>query len=171
MNEKKTPIQLALKWGLINLICSIVLSLITFNLGFSLFLPFLILILILVIYITCMVIPIKEFRKQEEGFITFQEAFTISIAVVGISAIMGAVFSSVYLNYIDPAYLERMADGMQEWADKQGLGNSPEMEQAVEDIRQGKNQGFLRTILQSLIVGGIISLIVSAIMQKKKPVF
>jgi len=139
--------------------------------GFSMFLPILVLIVGLAITIACMVIPVKEYRKQAEGFISFQDAFIICIAVIGISSILTAIFSSVYVNYIDPSYFDRMADSMQEWADKQGIGNSPDMEKAIEDIKNGKNKGFLSSIFQSLIVGTIISLIVAAIMQKKKPAF
>lgn len=171
MKDTKTPIQTALKWGLINLISAIVLNLLVFNAGFSLLLPLLILVVGLFVMIACMVIPVKEYRSSQEGFITFQDAFIICITVVGISSIFTAIFSSVYVNYIDPTYFDRMADGMQEWADKQGVGNSPDMEKAVEELKNGKNKGFLSSILQTLVVGSIISLIVAAIMQKKKPAF
>ncbi|KOY87877.1 hypothetical protein AD998_18605 [bacterium 336/3] len=171
MTDTKTPIQTALKWGLICLICSIILNLVNFNAGFSIFLPMLILLVGMIITIVCMVIPIREFRNQQEGFISFQDAFIIGIAVIGISSILTAVFSSVYVNYIDATYFERMADGMQEWADKQGLGSNPEMEKGIEELKNGKNKGFLSSILWSLVVGAIVSLIVAAIMQKKKPAF
>ncbi len=170
MPEKPSTARVALKWGVISGIVSVVFTLILFltnqignqALGFF---P-------LVFAIVLIVLAMREYRSLNEGYLSFGEGFGVGALVAAIGGLISATFSTIYTTFVDTTFYERLADTMQEQWEKQGLSDV-QIEQASEMTKMFQSPGLLFAIgLISSVIGGIIlSLIIAAIMRKNRPVF
>lgn len=113
---------------------------------------------------------VKE-RKQEEwdGFMRFGQGFSTGLTVAVVAGIVGAIFYFVYLSYINPEIVDFMKDQM-----AKGMAEQ-EKQMTAEEFERAKEMGgiFIEpgmqavwTFVVTIIVGSIISTIVSAIMKR-----
>ena len=115
-------------------------------------------------------------RKLEGGFIDLKSLFqTLFISVI-IFELFYSIYTYIHLTYIDPTIGDRMREGMQEMFDKVGDRMSDDdKEKALErmgDIKKATQlPQMIKSYLSAVALSGILSLIVAAIMKKKKPVF
>ena len=170
MPEKPSTVRVALKWGAISGIASVVFSLILFltdqigNQALS--------VVPLVFAITFIVLAMREFRTLNEGYLSFGEGFGVGTLVSAIAGLISATFTTIYTSFVDTTFYERLADKTQEQWEKQGLSDT-QIEQASEMTKMFQSPGLLFAIglLGAVIFGVILSLIIAAIMQRKRPVF
>lgn len=128
-------------------------------------------------YAVAIVLPIvfiSRKRKANGGVITFNEAFLLSFIGLAIGGAIAAVFSILYVQFIDPEMGERMAfqivEGMHGFMD----GNVPEeqmkeslMEAEQDTIERFSVMGQIKGYFIGLIVYAVLSAIIAAIMKKK----
>ena len=115
---------------------------------------------------------VKKHRDDElGGYIPFGRAFLTAIVAITVAGILSAAFNYFYQTVIDPELLPTMVEQMEEMYEKMGMSES-QIETAMEQVRDGfePSKMFVQGLMYAVIGGGIISLIVAAIMKKNPEV-
>jgi len=114
---------------------------------------------------------IYEFRKTNQGFIFYGEGLGIGTFVGAISGFLSAVFSYIYVEFIDPTLMDRIKELTRLKMEDQGLADD-QIEKTIEIqamIFGNPTWIFLGTVVWFGLLGFLMSLIISAIMKKDKP--
>ncbi len=120
--------------------------------------------LVFAIAITLIVLPVKHHRDSDlGGYITIGRVILIGMVVTAISMLISNIFNYIYMNFIDPSFVENMMGQMEE-----AMGSmipEDQMDDFLLKIQEGfepaamiKN-GIIMTAVFGLIVSGIIGLI------------
>ena len=115
----------------------------------------------LVLYVGLMVIAIRHYRDTEnDGVVSFGKAFLIGLGIALIVAVFNTIFSYIYMNFIEPDYLDTTLREMERMYE--GLGMS---EEQIENmmLEAQKNMSPGRMVIQSVLFSGIFGAIVAAI--------
>ena len=170
MQEKPSTARVALKWGVVLGVVLIVYTLILFlteqvgnqNLGW----------ISLALSVTFIVLAMREFRTLNEGYLSLGEGMGVGTLVSAISGLISATFSTIYTTFIDTAFYERLTDTMQEQLEEQGRSET-EIEQSMEIMKMFQSPGlsFAFGLIGAVVFGLILSLIIAAILRKKRPIF
>lgn len=172
ITEPVSPWPTITRYGLIGGLVLIVFSMLGILTGFSspaagLVAVALNMVVMLGLYIVLMVLAVKQQRDLQGGFISFGSAFLVAFGVGFIVSIISTLFTFVYLNYIDPGYLDKIIADSQEMWERFNM-NEEQMEAAREQtMRAGEPVYMLRQMGFGAIFGAIISLIIGAVMKKK----
>jgi hypothetical protein len=122
------------------------------------------------LYIVLLVLAIRAHRTELGGHISFGRAFIVGLVVAVVMGILGAIFNYVYMTMIEPDFATIMIDEMEQMYENMGMSDeqiSAAMDQAAGSFEAGT---MVRNgILGSLGMGGVISLILAAIMKKNPP--
>jgi multisubunit Na+/H+ antiporter MnhB subunit len=126
--------------------------------------------IVIVLYVGLLVFSVKNHRDNElGGYIKFGRAFMVAFLVGLIAALLSTLFNYIYLNFIDPDYINTIAEGSMEMYEKFGM-NEEQIEAAMEGV---KSAGSLKSQLTNLAfgtgMGAIICLIIAAVMKKDHP--
>lgn len=111
-------------------------------------------------------------RKAMGGFITFKEAFSAIFVSILIIAVLTNIYSLVYTNWIDPAYMEKMKNMTVSFSSNMG-GEEAADQSAMQFEEQMEKKNSIGSILQGLaftiILYSLFGFIVAAIVKRKKP--
>jgi hypothetical protein len=169
MEQKKnniTTTQIGLRYGLIYGLVAIVLAVMEFLLDNKI--QTLTNILSTVAWLFFIVWGVKTYKESKGGFLMFGEGFGIGLIVSVVGNLLSGLFLVVYSRYLNPAIWERQLERMRETWEKQGL-NEEAINQAEKWVTP--EAMLMMGVLGALILGSIFSVIIAAIMQKKKPEF
>ena len=170
MKEEPSVARVALKYGLIfGVIGSIYgILLYVFHLESNNFLPY----LSFVLMVLAIVQGIKDFRNQNEGFISYGQGLSIGALVGTIMGLVSGTLNTFYITVIDSSPLSRMNDVARERLERQGLDDA-QIENALEISQKFQSPGilFLLGVIGSVFFAFLLSLIIAAIFQKKRPTF
>lgn len=159
-----------LKFGLIGVAITIVLDLISFNLGengssnfdYSFIIMLIPSILLFLLYITLMVLATKSYRDNYAGGrLSLGRGMIIAYLTGCVVAFSGLLFRIIYLTVIDPEYMNRIT---QNQMDNVGISNI-DFSLSFWEILLTQISG----AVLGLIVGALLALIVAAIMQRHPP--
>lgn len=165
--EEKKPYGVALKWGIIGGLALCIYSVIAFmfDLREAGWAGTLINVVLMIAFI---VLAVKEHRDKElEGMIPFGRAFGTSMLTALYMALIGAVFSFIYVQFIDPGMLDEIVREAERSMAESGSSDE-EIEMGMKWVKMFTSApmlavwGFLANMFFALIVG----LIVSAIMRR-----
>jgi len=181
METKNSLFSSALKTGLIIGVISIALFLIMYVADIKpvgIMMPIVILLLSLAISIIVLVIYLKKYRTSIDGFISFRDAFLYSLIAFTVSVIIYQFFTYIFILLVDPEYYKNIMEAQKTWMENYLTGkvSDEQMSDTLDKIdKQAAEMGSISTalknLLSSVVVGGIISLIVGAIMKKKPEMF
>ncbi|NBL64899.1 DUF4199 family protein [Flavobacterium sp. NST-5] len=124
--------------------------------------------LLLIVFI---VIPIRIFKKNNNGFLELGQAIKISLGVSAISAILSAVYIWVFSNYIEPDFLNMLI----EYQKAEAIKANPTMsaEQLNQGIEAARNfmmpMTYVMIIAVTLFVGFLTGLITGLVLKKSRP--
>lgn len=112
-------------------------------------------------------------RVDNEGFLSFGEAFKASFLAIAIGFLFATLFQYVLINFIDPSLVDVLRDTALESAESMA-GMFGADESAMEGIKEAMEEqdfspsllGTLGNYIGMLVVGAIISLIVAAITKR-----
>ncbi|MBL3658089.1 DUF4199 domain-containing protein [Fulvivirga sediminis] len=124
----------------------------------------------LIPFIVVIVMAHKEFKNQGDEFMTYAEGLKIGLMLSLIGGLILALFSFIYGQFIDPGLADRMMDYIvQEW-ENQGMSDE-QIEQAMGFTKYMFNPylGLIIVIIKNVLVGFILSLVISAITKKNNP--
>jgi hypothetical protein len=170
MEQKTSQAALALKWGVISALATIILST-AINIsglwkvtGVSMlaFIP------MIVILVLCM----KEFREGNSRFMAFGEGLSVGMLMSAVSALISSLWGLIYASLIDPTFMGQIREYQIEQMEEKGLADE-QIEAAMKMTEKFSNGSmtFLFGLLGTLFFAFIFSLIISAILKKNRPVF
>lgn len=172
MNEELNPIsttRFGLKFGLY---CGVALSLyevLILELGLSD--DNLIGLLAYVILIAALHMGMRDYKKANEGYMTFGQGLGIGLIVSTISGILLGAIQSVYF-YFKPALVERMKEEIFKAYDEQGIPpEQVETMRSVIDFMLSPGGIFVLTVISYFILGLLLSLITAAVHRRNPPLF
>ncbi|GAB3849504.1 hypothetical protein GCM10028822_13990 [Hymenobacter terrigena] len=173
METNATPVtttSVALRYGLLTGLVSVIFSFILFVthtdqsparwLG-------------LVILIGAMVMAHKTYKQANSGFMNYSEGLGIGAFMSGVSGVISTAFSVLYMKFIDPEYMGRMADTARANMEAKGGMTDEQIDQGVAMMQKFSTTGWmiLFGIVGSVLGGLLIALIVSAFTKHSKPEF
>ena len=168
MEKEPSTIQTGIKYGLITAVISIVYSVISFQTG--LFLNFFLgMFIALLITVFMLVFAMREFKKDNGGYMTLGQGILIGVVTILISSVIVQTFNFIYMNYIDTTIVTQMTDKIAEMMERYDLPDE-QIDEAVEKAQNDASSptSILTNLLISGLIGLVISLIIAAIMQKKR---
>lgn len=180
MESEKSILNPAFKSGLIIGSVSIAFFLILYVGGIKpvgIMKPILIGLFGFAISITLLVVYLRKYRSQNEGFISFKDAFFFGFIALLISAVISAVFNYVFIEYFDPEYTRSIIEAQKDYMESylSGKVSDEQIQTTLDGIDEGINKSILKQSLTSLIFGGvfalIVSLIVGAVVKRSPGVF
>jgi len=140
--------------------------------------PIMLLILGLAINVVILVVLLKKYRTSQEGIISFLNAFLFGLIALVTAGIISTAFNYFFINYFDPEYMKNVLQAQRDWMENylSGRASDDQITDALDKIdAQAENIGSigqsLKGLLSSVIFGGIVALIVAAIMKKNPDVF
>ena len=174
MEKKQTVVGLT--YGLISGLASVIFSLLLYLGGVKWFVNPIAYAGFLIPVIIAVLAGLKQ-KKLNEGYLDFAAALKVVFTTFVIGTIISTLFSYVLFNFIDVPFREALT---QETAEKtqqmmQKFGASQEqIDKTTEDMMKGNNYSFGKQMLGTAffcIFWFVISLIIAAIIKKKKPEF
>ncbi|WP_319503245.1 DUF4199 domain-containing protein [uncultured Draconibacterium sp.] len=178
MEQKSSPLlKSSLTYGLYVALISIFINVIIWAGGvmesLGIFGSVIVALLSFVISFVILFIFTKNYRNKEfEGYISFAEAFKFAMLVTVVSTVILVIYTYIFHSFIDPNYMENLMASMQqktlEFMESRGVPDAS-IDQAMEKFKEIPTiaKTLRQAALSGIIGGGIISLIVAAIVKKK----
>lgn len=179
MSEQKPSIvSPAVKYGIIMAVISFIINIVfTYSIISGavpvLFSSILILLVSIVIMIVFIIMAYKEFKRSNEGWMTFGQGIGIGVITCVISGLIATILAIAYFNLIDTEAQKQVADISIEATVSMMENNNVPLPPGFEEEQraaQEKNQQPLYQLMYgvggSLVLGFIFSLILGAIMKK-----
>lgn len=162
--------SVGVKWGIILALISIVLSLIV-NIFEMYGNDTIIQVVSMILLVAALAMSYSEFKAGNEGFMSLGQGFGLGMLIITISSVISNVFSYFYMTLIDPGMIDSIREIQIAEMENQGLTDE-QIEMAMEyaELFMTPHMIVLMAFIFTLFFGAIISVIVAAIMQKKKPV-
>ncbi|RPE00891.1 DUF4199 domain-containing protein [Aureibaculum marinum] len=119
--------------------------------------------------IAAIILGIKEYKKQNGGFLTIAQGLKTGVGIALISAIVSAIYIFVFAKFIEPDFVENIVE-----IQRQKLLENPNMpEEMIDTFGENTRKYFYPytigvTLVFSIFMGFIVSLIASLVMQKKE---
>lgn len=168
-NQKSTPKQIMLNYGLILGFTGILLNVAMFAIGKTYDPHWSFMVIGMGITIAILILGIKKVKELNGGYLSLGEALKTGLGIALISGIIGAVYTLVFTNYIEPEYFTRMAEVQEQKMLEMNPSISDEQLEASLAITakmSGPVIGSAMNIVGSLFIGFIISLIGGLILKK-----
>ncbi|MDC8000444.1 DUF4199 domain-containing protein [Aequorivita todarodis] len=164
--------KIALNYGVLLALLSIALQVISYVLDVHIDRPWWLTVLQLLISVSVIVYGIKAFKTENSGFLTLSQALKAGLAISLVAGIIAVIFNFIFMNYIDPDFIQKTLDFSRE----QMLEKNPDMTQEQIDMAMSMSAKFMSpwimsafAIIATLFFGFIISLFAGLIMKKNPP--
>ena len=107
-NESVSVKQVAIKWGLISGILSIVVFLVVYFAGMmgNSWIG----LVSAVITVVLMVLAHKEFKESGNGYMSYGQGLGLGTLMVTIGSVISALFSYIYIKFINTGYIQEVLD-------------------------------------------------------------
>ena len=168
MNSQTTTTRVALKWGVVAGVASMVFTTILYMSGQAAnpafgWLGF-------IIPIVTIFLAMKEFRTENGGYMSYGQGLGIGALLSAISGFISSTYAYIYNEFIDSTVRQQIMDKVREDMESKGMSDE-QIESALEISSKYSTPGytFIFGILGAILLGVIISLIIAAIMKKDKP--
>lgn len=169
-NQPKTG-KYALNFGVILGVISVVFSLMLYSLDMHYQGGFAVMGVSLVLTIIFIVIGMMQFKKANDGFMSFGQALKIGVGISLVGAVIGVIFNQILINFIDPDTMTKAFEYQREQLIAAGQLS---VEQIDAQMEMGKS--FSTPVMQiafgligSLFFGFILSLVPGLILKNSKP--
>ena len=120
--------------------------------------------------ITIIVIGINKFKQANGTYLTLGQALKIGIGISLVAAILGIIYQLIFMNYIEPDYMDKVMEIQYE----KMIEQNPNMTQDQIDMSMEMAKKFSTpaitsafALVGSLFFGLIISLVAGLIMKKE----
>jgi hypothetical protein len=125
------------------------------------------------ITIILFVLGIKAFKKENQNFISIEEAIKVGLAIAAIGGLVAAIYTFFHYEYIYPEFIENLREQSLIEAKKDPKEYKEKKEMIKKYINIFTSPFILSTIslIATLFFGFIISLITGAIIKKERPEF
>ncbi|TYP98828.1 uncharacterized protein DUF4199 [Tenacibaculum adriaticum] len=167
MENQANSKSIILNYGLYLGIASIFIALIKYATGMQYTQEWYSGLLGLLLMIALIVLGIKKFKTDNNGFISFGSGIKIGLGITLIATLIIMVYYALFSLVIEPAFMEQTIETQKTvWADSYGMTDE-QIEQSEETTRKYFYLSLFGGILiMNLFLGGIISLITGAVLKK-----
>ncbi len=165
-----TTTAVALRYGIITGIVSVIYSLILYIteqntntwLGWISF----------IIMIAGIWMAHKHFKTENNGFMSYGQGLGIGTLLSLITGVLSGIFAYIYMKFVDTTVMDRVKEMQIVEFEKQGMSDE-QIDQAVQMSEKFTSPELMIVwaIVGSLIIGFILSLIISAITKHTRPLF
>lgn len=162
--------SVAIKYGLLSGLIGVVYSLIIMvaDLGDNRLLSS----LAYLILIGGIILAMKQYKALNLGYMSYGQGLGIGSLVSVIFGLFTGLFTWIYTSFVDTEYMARVMEKQREQMITQGYSDEQiDAGMKVAENFQGPVMMILGTAVITLIVGFILSLIISAIMKNSRPEF
>jgi len=166
--------KIALNYGLLLALATIVLSVIIYALGMAMDQPWWQSVLNFVFMAAIIWMGLKAFKMGSGGFMSLGEAIKVGLAISVIAGIIGSIFTYLFVTVIEPDYVVMVLEKTQE----NMIQQNPDMTQEQMDMAMGMTEKFMSPwimvamgIIASLFFGFIVSLIEGLVLKNSRPEF
>lgn len=112
-------------------------------------------------------------RKRElGGYADMRQIFQAIFIVILFAEISYALFNYIYLNFIDPTFMERFTQTTADYFGKMGKGKTfdARMEQMQDQIKEQRQfSTYLTGLAVWIIVDSIVGFVIAVVLKKKRP--
>ena len=164
--------KIALNYGLILGLLSIVITVILFVTNNHIDRPWWSSLLSFLLMIAIIVYGLKAFKAANGGFMSLGEAIKTGLAISVVAGIIGAIFNYLFVTVIEPDFVAKMLDFTRERMYEQNPNMTEEQaEMALSMSEKFMSPGIMSAfaIIGSLFFGFIISLIAGLVMKQNRP--
>lgn len=164
--------KIAMNYGLLLGLASVLLSVITYVMGVHLERPWWASLLGITIMVLFIVYGLKAFKSDNEGFLSLGEAIKVGLAISLIAGIVSALYNYVFVSFIEPDFVNQMMEITRENMIEQNPEMTEEqMEMGLNISRKMMTPGIMSAlaIIFTLFIGFIVSLISGLIMKQNRP--
>ena len=170
MEEKVSTARVALKYGVLVSVVIMVYTTIINVSGLSQ--NQILSTLQFVFMIAAIVMAMKDFREQNKGFMTYGEGLGLGTLLAAVMGLLVSIFSTLYNRFIDGTILTQALDKVRTDMEQRGMDDA-QIDQSMELAQKFMSPSimFFSGVFMSILTGFVISLVVSAIFRKEKPVF
>lgn len=125
------------------------------------------------ISITAIVFAHNEFKRNNEGFMSYSEGLGIGVLVSVISGAMSGAFGVLYRTVIDKGFDQRIMDNTRRALEDAGTYSEAEIIQILEMSQKFSTpvMSLLIGLVGSALIGLVMSLVISAITKNTRPMF
>jgi len=177
LEEQTTPIQHAVKFGLILGIVGAIITLLIYAIDPTLLVNVW-MILLLLVFMGLVVYGGITYRNEIGGYINFGPAYIHGLTTFVMMGLIGLIMNLLMYNVIDTSLAETLTEASIEQARSmaESFGASGDaldeaMEQAETDTAAGfTNSGLIKNFLISLIVYAVLSLITALIVRRQEKI-
>lgn len=113
------------------------------------------------------------YKRSNSGFIGFGDGLGIGMIISAVSGVISAVFSYIYLSFIDPEMIGRIMEKARTDMENRGNLSDEQIEQGMQMTTKFMTAPVmsLMVLVGSLLLGLLLSLVISAIIKNPKPEF
>lgn len=119
------------------------------------------------VIIATIVLGIKKFKLNNNGFLSFGQAIKIGVGIAVVGTLLSIVYQQIFINFIEPDFMEQVSLKLQQtWVD---AGLSEEQIEAQLEMQKKMSGPVISSALGLLFyafIGFVISAIAGAIMKK-----
>jgi hypothetical protein len=168
MEQQPSLRQIGIRYGLIVALVMVVYSLILQFAGLAMNRP--LGFLTYAILIAGMVVAHNTFKRDGDGYMTLGQGISIGMWLTLVAGVISSVFSYLYLKFIDDSVIQTAMDEAITQMEERGMPDD-QIDQAMKITEKFMQPGamMLIALVTMLILGFIISLVVSAITRKTNP--
>jgi Protein of unknown function (DUF4199) len=114
----------------------------------------------------------KQFKQLNNGFMSYGQGLGTGTILATVSGVIGGVFSYIYFTFIDPTYMQRVMDLTRSRMEEKGMDDAQvDQAMAMAEKFSGPMSTTIFAVLGALLIGFIISLVISAITKNPRPEF
>ncbi|TCI94958.1 DUF4199 domain-containing protein [Tenacibaculum sp. M341] len=115
------------------------------------------------------VLGIRKFKIQNNGFLTFGQAIKIGVGIAILGTLIVIIYQQIFTNVIEPDFMQQALDRTEESLIDAGLSDEQiETQLAIQEKMSGPLISSAMGILFWAFIGFVISAIAGAVMQKKE---
>lgn len=119
------------------------------------------------------VFAMNAFKQQNQGFMSYGQGLGIGTVLSAVVGLMSGIFTYVYMTFIDTEIMGRITEKMRTDMEARGGMTDEQIDQAIAMSGKFMNGPFMLVfaLLGSILIGVLLSLVISAFIKNAQPEF
>ncbi|MET2984416.1 DUF4199 domain-containing protein [Aureibaculum conchae] len=167
-NQQKPTKNIALNYGLILGVASILLSVIIYAMGMAYKQDWKTGSISFIITIVVIILGIKKYKEANNGFLSLGQGLKTGVGIALIGAVIGIAYTLIFINVIEPDFMEKTLEiSRQKMLENPNLSED-QIDQGLEMQRKFSSPAIIAAVglVWSLFIGFVVSLIASLVMKR-----
>ena len=115
----------------------------------------------------------QEYKKLNGGFMEYGQGLSLGTMLSAVAALLSSAFTYVYVAFVDPSFIQRILDATRAGMEAKGNLNDDQIEQGMAMTAKFTTAPmmFVFGMIFGVFFGFVLSLIISAITKNSRPQF